>query len=60
MEDAGLRLERLEIATPEAGWLGPWLAGHLANPRVIVTGAPAPTLSARFTRPEDGGTVTLA
>lgn len=54
MADLHARLERLQIETPAARVLTPWLAAHLDDPRIMVQQAPIPRLTARIRTP--GGT----
>jgi hypothetical protein len=51
LPDAGVRLERLEIAHPEAAGLRAALAGRFSDGRVIVVAGPQKALSALFSTP---------
>lgn len=51
LPDSGLRLHRLEIATPHAAALTAALAGRLADARVVITPGPALALRAEIDTP---------
>lgn len=51
LPDAGVRLDLLEIATPEAEALTATLATRFADPRVQITSGPQTAMRARFTTP---------
>ncbi|RUS63571.1 VOC family protein [Pseudorhodobacter sp. E13] len=51
LPDAGVRLELLEIATPDAEALADTLRGRFADPRVQIISGPGVELRARFSTP---------
>jgi hypothetical protein len=51
LPDSGARLERLEIAHPEARALTAALAGRLADPRIVIVQGPAKALRAGLSTP---------
>lgn len=51
LPDVAVRLELLEIATPDAAALTATLAGQFADPRVRITHGPQKAMRAQFTTP---------
>ncbi|WP_225027854.1 VOC family protein [Xinfangfangia pollutisoli] len=52
LPDSGLRLQRLEIAHPEAAALARALEGRIADPRVVVVQGPHKAMRATFDGPQ--------
>ena len=51
LPDVGVRLRRVEIATPDHATLNPTLAGLLRDPRLVIVPGPDLTIRAEFDTP---------